>query len=164
MIHTLYFFRLCLVTSSSLKLPYIKSHWFAKGVITLMGYPYAVDTYWLFTCWQILIFFSPSANYTIKSFRSIYHCIYIEAHSNMTLKGYEVIVLRAHVSSNTGMHVYLDRWLQHLQSGDSYEHQVGCCDSPQVWSQSQYSSLHPIQWIQFPAQRKHEPGQLPLYI
>ena len=99
----------------------------------------------------------------MKSSRSIIVYIYIVAHGNMALKGYEVIVLMAHMSSNTGNHAYLDRWLQHLQSGNSHEYQVGYYDSSQVWSQSQYRLPGQEEWLQFPGQSKHGTGQLHLW-
>ena len=55
------------------------------------------------------------------------------------------------------------RWLQHLQSGNSRECQVGYCDSSQVSSHSQYTSVGPEEWLQFPDQSKHETWQLHLW-
>ena len=65
-------------------------------------------------------------------------------------------------SCQNSMIQYLDRWLQHLQSGHSCEHQVGYCDSSQVWSQSQYRPYCPEEWLQFPGQSMHATGQLHL--
>ena len=60
------------------------------------------------------------------------------------------------------MHVYLDMWLQHLQNENSHECQVGCWDSPPVWSQSHYTSADPEEWLQFPGQSRLWTGQLHL--
>ena len=78
------------------------------------------------------------------------------------LKGCNTYRIWAQKSISTGMHANLDMWLQHLQSGNSHECQVGYCDSSQVWSQSQYSPPDPEEWLQFPGQRMHGLGQLHL--
>ena len=54
-------------------------------------------------------------------------------------------------------------WLRHLQSGNSHEHQVGYCDSSQVWSQSQYRLPGPEEWLLYLGQSRHGTRQLHLW-